>query len=397
MREPGLRSGIAIIAFAGSAASCGALAPVAFAAGEDASNVGRGSPAQYVKVTGRGFAGEAQGTDLRVRVAEIRLESTGKLAATRYTALGIAVYRQGEILGASWNHGVAGDLTPAVRSQTLATQTFLVPWAGSPCLKGGCEVRLQLRVEPGSADAHAEHTDFAALPVTAAPVVAQPVSPPRKSAQPAPRAQPKPFVPQTMQGWEYRILLANKAMRENRYQDAGRLLNEALAFVEKAQGPGRPGAARVRFQMHIVHQGQKNHGQQEQALLDALAILEKYPDAVVQKQIGSQGGALDKEIAARRLADFYWDARRYDQAYVYYDRAYRHVADIQLPDAERNRRLARNSAGRMAGACTQQNWAVADQAMKELKERIVKVDAETRRQLEYWIRTGEPRLAARKC
>jgi hypothetical protein len=51
----------------------------------------------------------------------------------------------------------------------------------------------------------------------------------------------------------------------------------------------------------------------------------------------------------------------------------------------------------MAGACTQQNWAVADQAMKELKERIVKVDAETRRQLEYWIRTGEPRLAARKC
>ena len=92
-----------------------------------------------------------------------------------------------------------------------------------------------------------------------------------------------------------------------------------------------------------------------------------------------------------------WDPRRYDRAYVYYDRAYRYVSEIQASDSERNRRLARNSAGRMAGACTQANWEVADQAMKELKERIVNVDAETRKQLECWIRTGEPRLAARKC
>ena len=32
-----------------------------------------------------------------------------------------------------------------------------------------------------------------------------------------------------------------------------------------------------------------------------------------------------------------------------------------------------------------------------IRERIVKIDAESRKQLEYWIRTGEPRLAARKC
>jgi tetratricopeptide (TPR) repeat protein len=287
---------------------------------------------------------------------------------------------------------------PAV---TLTGRIFVVPWVGPLCLKGGCEVRLQLRVETGSSDAHAEHTDFAALPVIVAPVVAQPAPKPGKSAQPGSKstkpAPPRAAAPQTMEGWEYRVQLANTALLEKRYDEAGRLLNEALTFVEKVQGPGRPGAARVRFQMHILHQGLKDNAKQEQALLDSLSILEKYPDAVVQKTIGTQGGALDKEIVARRLADFYWDARRYDQAYVYYDRAYRHVADIPLSETARNWRLAFNSAGRMKGACTQQNWAVADQAMKELKERMVKVDAETRKWLEYWVRTGEPRLAARKC
>ena len=370
----------------------------ALGAGEDVSNVGRGTPAQYVKVTGLGFAGLERDGELGVRIAEIRLETTGKLPAVRYSALGIAVYRQGKILNAAWNHEVGGELTTSTPSRTLNWQVFVVPGAGKACLEGGCEVRLQVRVEL-ERDAQAEHTDFAALPVATAKVAPQPVPPQSKAAKakPARPAPPRSTVPRTLQGWEYRVLLATTAMSQQRYDDAGRLLNEALSFVEKAQGVGRPGTARVRYQMHILHERRKDPAQQEQALLDALAILENYPDAEVQKAIGTQGGALDKEIVARRLADFYWDQRRYDRAYVYYDRAYRYVAQIPLPDTERNRRLARNSAGRMAGACTQQNWAVADQAMKELKERIVKVDAETRRQLEYWVRTGEPRLAARKC
>jgi hypothetical protein len=35
--------------------------------------------------------------------------------------------------------------------------------------------------------------------------------------------------------------------------------------------------------------------------------------------------------------------------------------------------------------------------MAELKERKVRVDPELEKWLEYWVRTGEPRLAARKC
>ena len=48
------------------------LPPPAVAAGKDASNVGRGSPAQYVKMTGRDFSGEAHDADVRVRVGEQR-------------------------------------------------------------------------------------------------------------------------------------------------------------------------------------------------------------------------------------------------------------------------------------------------------------------------------------
>jgi hypothetical protein len=151
------------------------------------------------------------------------------------------------------------------------------------------------------------------------------------------------------------------------------------------------------YRQSQAHERQKQIAEQEKALLAALEILEQHAPSEARKALGTESGWLDKEVVARRLGDFYWDRRRYDRAYAHYDKAYRYTGEIQLSDFERNRRLARNSAGRMAGACTQGNWEVADSAMKELKERIVNVDAETRKQLEYWIRTGEPRLAARKC
>ena len=383
-----------------------ALFPLpAIAAGKDASNVGRGSPAQYVTVVGRDFSGEAGDFELRIRVGAIRLESTRKLVATRYTALGIAVYREGKIIGASWNHGIGGELTSAKPSVTLSAQSFVVPSVGPLCLKGGCEVRLQLRVETGSSEAHAEHTDFAALPMTVAPVVAQPTPKPPSSARPAPTppagAKPSPTPPAgarpaPRKTVDNEVDKALTAYAENRRIEAEKWLEQALATGPKVRAD-HPHAALLLYHASDNYERQKMPKQQEQALLWSLAVLEGRPAADVKAALGDLHTMVDKEIVARRLADFYWEQRRYDKAYVYYDRAYRYVADVQMSDTERNRRLARNSAGRMAGACTQGNWAVADQAMKELKERMVKVDAETRKQLEYWVRTGEPRLAARKC
>jgi hypothetical protein len=341
---------------------------------------------------------------VRIRVGEIRLESTGKLAATRYTALGVAVYRQGEIVGAAWNHAIDGALSSKMPAVTLTGQTFVVPWVGSLCLKGGCEARLQLRVETGPGDAHAEHTDFAALTVTVPPVaakpapkLAKPAPKPSRSAPPRVAGPPPPGVAMpARKPVDNEVGKALAAYAENRRGEADRWLEQALATGPKVRAD-HPHAALLLYQASDSYERQKMPRQQEQALLWSLAVLEGRPAPDVKAALGDLHMMVDKEIVARRLADFYWDQRRYDRAYVYYDRAYRYVADVQMSDTERNRRLARNSAGRMAGACTQQDWAVADQAMKELKERMKSVDAETRKQLEYWVRTGEPRLAARKC
>ena len=59
--------------------------------------------------------------------------------------------------------------------------------------------------------------------------------------------------------------------------------------------------------------------------------------------------------------------------------------------------MALSSAGVMKTACTQRQWDLADRAMAELKERYPSVDPETQKFLDYWIRTGEPRLKKRKC
>lgn len=178
--------------------------------------------------------------------------------------------------------------------------------------------------------------------------------------------------------------------------DEGRL-KQALASVERSGGSDRPAAALALYRLSLEYERQKRTGEQEQALLRTLATLEQYSDAEVKAALGAGGGGLDKEIVARRLADIYWDQRNYARAYDHYDRAYRYAREVHASDSSLNLRLARNSAGRMATACMLGNWDVADSAMAELKERIGRVDAAEQKRLDYWIRTGEPRLAARKC
>ena len=163
------------------------------------------------------------------------------------------------------------------------------------------------------------------------------------------------------------------------------------------------------YRLSLEYEGNKRTAEQEQALLRSLAILERYPDSEVKAELfklfpqhwftefAAGGTGLDKEVVARRLADIYWDQRSYARAFDHYDRAYRYAREVQATDSSLNLRLARNSAGRMATACMLANWEVADSAMAELKERIRRTDPAEQKRLEYWIRTGEPRLAARKC
>ena len=51
----------------------------------------------------------------------------------------------------------------------------------------------------------------------------------------------------------------------------------------------------------------------------------------------------------------------------------------------------------MASACMLQKFDEAQRAMDGLKRRIKSVGPGSRKKLEYWIRTGEPRIRDRKC
>jgi tetratricopeptide (TPR) repeat protein len=262
----------------------------------------------------------------------------------------------------------------------LKDKVFVVPGAATACAQGGCAAKLTLWTEPGANHGgHRENTMMAALRVSVARDI------------PAPE-------PVVSKHWQVYFDSAFAALSARRMDEAETLFAKALAFVDENLGVDHPAAARVLYQSAVTNEikGGKP-AEREAALKRALAILEKYPDRDVQAVVGTNGGPLDKERVARRLADGYWDQRKYAEAYDYYDRAYKAVADVGSDETTRNLRLALDSAGIMATACTLGKWDIAERAMAELKQRAPKVTSESKGKLQYFIDTGEPRLAARKC
>ncbi|MBI2994569.1 MAG: hypothetical protein HYY48_10400 [Gammaproteobacteria bacterium] len=181
--------------------------------------------------------------------------------------------------------------------------------------------------------------------------------------------------------------------KKDAFAETDQMLQQSLATAEQAYGPNHPAIAIVLYQMGVNDQTNKRPKEQEQVWLRALAILQQSP----KNDLAELGGSIDKEVVARALGDFYWDQYKYPESYFHYDLAYRLTEDVDISDAERNRRLASNSAGIMATACTLGKWEIADYAMVELKERIKTVSPEEQKRLDYWVRTGEPRLKKRKC
>ena len=204
------------------------------------------------------------------------------------------------------------------------------------------------------------------------------------------------FEPLSSHDFRPALLRAMAALSAGRFDEAGRLYREMLAALERDRGEISPMAALLHSQLAFVGAGQKNFAEEERELLRALAILERYSDKEI-RQTRAIEGALDQEMLAARLGYHYWEQRRYDKAYQYYERAYDAAPRLDTSEESRNRRLAVSSAGLMASACTLGKWDIADRAMAELKLRMVNVDAELREWLRYWVRTGEPRLAARRC
>jgi hypothetical protein len=246
-------------------------------------------------------------------------------------------------------------------------------------------------------------------PATAADArpAAPPPSAPRIPQRPQGGAVPGPIVPATpielpvgadpASAWEAQYRMADALRSQGRTAEAEQALRATLASMEAAPDGMPPESARVLSALADVQFDQGRRGEYEKAMQRALEVLDEHEPAAVRVRLGEDGGQIDRESLAREFGDYYWDQRRYDRGFEYYRRAHAAAGEVDVSAAERNRRLAFSSAGMMATACMMRNFEAADRAMQELRERIRTVDAGSKQKLDYWVRTGEPRLKDGRC
>jgi hypothetical protein len=335
----------------------------------------------YAYIGAQGIHAEVHGADLRIALERVVLEKRPERERVEYTQLGINVYplssARSEDGRSAWDGEIRGMLTAEAPSATLESQVFVLPGIGERC-RASCRARLLLTVRTSPSSSFTENTPFATFQAAATRDIALPA------------ASPSRF-------WDTYYDRALAARQANRHAEAERLFADTLAFIEKNLGSGHPAAARTLATLAGLYKTQKRNAEYERAMLRALEILDPLPDRTVKQSLGETRLLIDKELLARQLGDFYWDQRSYAEALRHYRLAHRAVPGIETSDYDRNLRLASSAAGIMASACVLGDFETADAAMRELKERVTKVEPAARRRLEYWIRTGEPRLQKRQC
>jgi len=224
----------------------------------------------------------------------------------------------------------------------------------------------------------------------------------------ASRPAPKARAPGTVAGpptpwdgpiaaWAAQYEMAEALRSKGKLAEAEERLRATLTSMESWSAGAPPEAARILSVLADLHHDQGDRNAYEAEMARAIEILEKFDPVMVRQRLGTDGDRIDKEVLAREFGDYYWEQRRYDRGLEYYSRAHDAGLKVDVTEEERNRRLAFSAAGMMATACVLDNFEVADRAMAELKERIRTVDSESKRKLDYWVRTGEPRLKSRKC
>ncbi|HKU48063.1 MAG TPA: tetratricopeptide repeat protein, partial [Burkholderiales bacterium] len=224
----------------------------------------------------------------------------------------------------------------------------------------------------------------------------------RPRAQPVVTVTPAPAPVQRValapaQDWRGAFDQARSALNESRLADAEGLFRQSLAFVEKEHGAEHPAAGVVLHQLALTYERRQRPADQEATLKRALAVFERHRPREAKAALGTLGNFVDKENVARYLGDMYWDRRNYGESFVYFRKAHDAALEVDVEPEIRNMKRAYTSAGVMKTACMIGQWAIADDAMAELKRRYPTVSASTQRYLKYWIETGEPRLQARRC
>jgi hypothetical protein len=244
------------------------------------------------------------------------------------------------------------------------------------------------------------------VPETASAASPEPARPaaPARAQEPLPAAPPPVAAPMKIpvgtdptSAWQQQYEVAASLRAQGQIAMAEEMLRATLNSMESFAKDLPPEGARVLATLAEIHMEQQRKADYEREMQRALEVLDSYDPMTVRARLGADGDRIDQESLARGFGDYYWDQRRYDRGFEYYRRAHAAAGEVEVSAAERNRRLAFSSAGMMATACMMRNYEAADRAMQELKERIRTVDAGSKQKLDYWVRTGEPRLKDGRC
>lgn len=209
------------------------------------------------------------------------------------------------------------------------------------------------------------------------------------------RTHSKNTAPQSARSPEYAKAVA--LYSQGHAAEAERALQALLASVQSSPSGPPPEAALVLEKLAEIHLAEGRNADYERNMERALAVLEPLNPAMAKTRLEANGARFDKESLARELGDYFRKQRQYKKSMTYYSLANHFAPQIEVTDAERNRRLAFSAEGMMAMACAAGYLAAAQNSMQELDKRMQTVDAASRAVLARAAQADEPQVKAGHC
>lgn len=332
----------------------------------------------------QGLRAQIKGSYLLIALDRIRVGLPGGVQAADYKNLTAYIYAASQKkLGHYTDREVRGTLSRQQPVQYIRNWTAKIAGDVSICRVTSCRIRLVLSVQRGKYAPHSVNTPLVPFEITAPENEGLIIETPATTAS---------------KYWDTYYQDAVAAKQRKNYAKARRLYGEAAQLLETSQQQNHPALARIQYNLGLIELKQGKKAEYERRMKNAYQILDGHSDADVEQLLRPIPGArLDKELVARKLGDYFWDQRDYNNSYVYYKKGYLAISELQTNETMRNVKLAYGSAGVMKTACMLGKEDEAKQAMKELKQRYSDVGSGTKKKLDYWVESGDTFIKAGRC
>lgn len=206
-----------------------------------------------------------------------------------------------------------------------------------------------------------------------------------------------PATPTPVYDWHYYAERAGKALGHKERAAAERNFLRAIRMARAEFSDSHPTVALLLLNYAKSSLKDKDGDVYLAAMTAVYDVYAENGVAAMRKVRLARGFNYDIEQVARDVGDFLWDERNYGESLTWYRRAYDAIPALELSPKAENRRYAYDAAGVMKTACVRKKYRETVAAMKDLKRRIGDTSARDQEYLQYWIRTGDPRIKDGRC